>query len=170
MIDAESLYSNSSSSIQRTNSFSSFFLTPYSTTATRRFCSSSTELRVLLFSSSLLQLLRLRQHQVSQHTHSSYEGTEEYERNPTYFRFFDTLNYKMNFTHWISVCIGAYVTWSGKTREKNMMQSRFSGRWWWQRSKKNVEKKKMKEEKIDLMRCPSISFFFYLPLYTLHRL
>jgi hypothetical protein len=63
VIGAESLYG----SIQRTNSFSSFFLTPCSTTASRRFCSSSTELRVLRF--FLHYRSRHRQQQVSQHTH-----------------------------------------------------------------------------------------------------
>jgi hypothetical protein len=64
VIGAESLYG----SIQHTNSFSSFFLTSCSTTASRRFCSSSTELRVLLF--FLHYRSRHCQQQVSQHTHT----------------------------------------------------------------------------------------------------
>jgi hypothetical protein len=64
VIDTESLHG----SIQRTNSFSLFFLTLCSTTASRRFCSSSTELRVLIF--FLHYCSRHHQHQVSQHTYT----------------------------------------------------------------------------------------------------
>ena len=69
-----------------------FFLTPYSTTASRSFCSSSTELRVLRFFS-------LHYNSSVFAYKSGYEGIEEHERSPAYFGFFDTLNCMMNFTY-----------------------------------------------------------------------
>ncbi len=120
MIDAESLYSTAQH-IAAAQILSPFFLAPYSTTASRRFGSSSTTaLRVLLFS-----LRHHPQHQVSQHTgihiytHSTHGGIEEHERDPACFGFFDALivvmsrrSREMNFTYRANVCVClCYMIW-----------------------------------------------------------